>query len=58
MDQGQQHLPAGRSSLREIQQLFAPSSLLTPDLWISASVVSDHFLRQNCHYHYVCLCCR
>jgi hypothetical protein len=54
MDQGQQYLPAGRSSLREIQTCLLVSTA-TPNLW--AEAVADHFLRQNCHYYYVCLCC-
>lgn len=58
MDQGQQNLPAGRSSLREIQKPLSLVSIPAPDLWTGACAVSDHFLRQNCHYHYVCLCCR
>lgn len=55
MDQGQQYLPAGRSSLREIQKQV-PVSTPAPNPWADAG--SNHFLRQNCHYHYVCLCCR
>ena len=57
MNQGQQHLPAGRSSLREIHKPVFLVSILVPFLWNGACNVSEHFLRQNCHYHYVCLCC-
>jgi hypothetical protein len=54
MDQGQHVLPAGRLSQRE-RENHAHSS--TVALTLRAGTVANHFLRQNCYYHYVCLCC-
>lgn len=59
MYQGQQNLPAGRLALREIPELLLQrvAFIRQPGLGTCARVTSNHFLRQNCHYHYVCLCC-
>lgn len=59
MLQGQQQSPADRLSRGKSQQLTARTTAHAHKTLLQTHVyaTTNYFLRQNCHYHYVCLCC-
>ncbi|HEY1354392.1 MAG TPA: hypothetical protein VGF67_32685 [Ktedonobacteraceae bacterium] len=53
MDQGQHVFPAGPRSPGERGN---PAGRCTMALTPRTGAVANYLLRQNCYYHYVCLC--